>query len=444
LTTARFPDGFLWGTATAAHQVEGNNRANDWWAWEQTSGHVKNGDSSERACEHYHRFPSDFELLGSLHQNAHRLSVEWSRIEPRRGQFSPEALEHYREVLTALRERGMEPMVTLHHFTNPTWIADLGAWEEAKTAEHFADFAARVVDEYHDLVRYWVTINEPTVVAYQGYVRGEWPPGKHYDLGQVARVLTTLMRAHWLAYERIKSRHPQAQLGLAHHIRLFDPARAWMPLDRAVAWAFDRVFNRTTLKTLQTGKLVFPLTSAGRATGPTPSQDFLGLNYYTRDLVKFNRRYRDELFGERVMPAEAQRSDLGWEIYPDGLYRALRGLAEFRLPVIVTENGIADDADRMRAAYLLSHLTAVQRAIADGVPVRGYFHWTAMDNFEWAEGYSAKFGLIACDPQTQERRLRPSARLYAEICRTNTLPATVELPPAPPAPARAGGPAELR
>jgi beta-glucosidase len=439
-----FPAGFLWGTATAAHQVEGGNDGNDWWAWEQLPGHIKNGDTSELACDHYRRFAADFDLLQSLHQNAHRLSLEWSRIEPRPGEFSAAAIQHYREVLEALRKRGMEPIVTLHHFTNPTWIAGAGGWEAPETAERFAQFAQHAVEQLHDLARYWVTINEPTVIAYQGYIRGDWPPGKHYGIGRVAQVLVTLLRGHWLAYERIKMRYPEMQLGLAHHLRVFDPARSWMPLDRAVAAAFERVFNQTVLKTLAGGQLVFPLTRVGRASGPRPSQDFLGVNYYTRELVRFNRHYRAEMFGERVLPAAAPRSDLNWEIYPDGLYRTLRSLSRHRVPILVTENGIADRADRLRPEYLLTHLTAVHRAIAEGVPVRGYFHWTAFDNFEWAEGYSAKFGLIACDPRTQARQVRPSARLYAEICRSNQLPVSAELPPAPLDAEQPAGPADLR
>jgi beta-glucosidase len=439
-----FPEGFLWGTATAAHQVEGGNHLNDWWEWEQIPGHIKNGDRSDPACDHYHRFASDFDLLKSLHQNAHRLSLEWSRIEPRPGEFSSSELEHYAGVLSALRDRGIEPVVTLHHFTNPTWIAQAGGWESPETAERFARYAGWVVDALGSLARYWVTINEPTVIAYQGYIKGDWPPGKHYGIDRVARVLVTLVRGHWLAYDRIKSRHPELQLGLAHHLRVFDPARPWMTLDRAVAAAFERVFNGTILKTISRGRLAFPLTRADRASGPRPSQDFIGVNYYTRELVKFNRHYRAELFGERVLPAAAPRSDLNWEIYPDGLYRTLQSFRREAVPILVTENGIADANDALRSAYLLAHLAAVQRAIGAGSQVRGYFHWTAFDNFEWAEGYSAKFGLIACDLATQERRPRPSARLYADICRANALPVTVEIPPTPLAGEEPAGPADLR
>jgi beta-glucosidase len=438
-----FPENFLWGTATASHQVEGGNHGNDWWAWEQVPGHIKNGDNSDRACEHFERYASDFDLLRSLNQNAHRLSVEWSRIEPAPGEFSATALAHYRDVLQALRDRGMEPLVTLHHFTNPTWIAQAGGWDAPQTSEYFARFAARVTDELGTLARLWITINEPTVIAYQGYLRGEWPPGTR-DLGAAVRVLVNVLRGHWMAYERIKSRHPELQLGLAHHLRVFDPARWFMPQDRAVAAAFNRVFNETILKSLRLGRLVFPLTRAGRASGPRQSQDFIGLNYYARELVKFNRSYRAELYGERVLPADAPRSDLNWELYPDGLYRTLRSLLRERLPILVTENGIADATDAKRPEFLLTHVAAMLRAIQSGVPVRGYFHWTCFDNFEWAEGYSAKFGLIACDPVTQERRPRPSARLYAQICRLNGLPASVELPPAPRQPAEPAAPADPR
>ena len=443
MTNGKFPEDFLWGTATAAHQVEGGNHANDWWAWEQVAGHIKNGDRSDPACEHYERFRIDFDLLRSLHQNAHRFSLEWSRIEPAPGEFSSTAIAHYRDVLQALRDRGMEPFVTLHHFTNPTWISAAGGWDAPETAERFAQFAERVTDELGDLARYWITINEPTVIAYQGYVKGEWPPGKR-DLGAALRALVTLLRGHWMAYPRIKSRHPELQVGLAHHLRVFDPARPFAPQDRAVAAAFGRVFNETMLRSLRQGNLVFPLTRAGRASGPRQSQDFIGLNYYTRELVKFNHRYRGELFGERMLPARAARSDLNWELYPEGLFRTLLSLQREQLPIYVTENGIADRQDARRPEFLLSHASAMLRAINAGAPVRGYFHWTCFDNFEWAEGYSAKFGLIACDPLTQERRPRRSAWLYAEICRLNQVPLSVELPPAPQGSVEPAGPADLR
>ena len=240
--TPRFPDGFLWGTATAAHQVEGGNHMNDWWEWEQVRSRIKDGSSSDPACDHYSRFRSDFDLLRRLHQNAHRLSVEWSRIEPEAGRFSQEAIEHYREVLEALRERGIQPMVTLHHYSNPLWIAREGGWLNPAIVEHFKTYVARVFSELGELADLWVTINEPTGIAYQGYVLGEWPPGQK-DASLAMRVLVNLLSAHWRAYEVIKEARPQAQVGLAHHLRIFDPARPLFPTDRLVAYAYDRVFN---------------------------------------------------------------------------------------------------------------------------------------------------------------------------------------------------------
>ncbi len=428
LPPGKFPAGFLWGTATAAHQVEGDNRANDWWQWEQVQGHIRNGDRSGAACDHYRRFSTDFLTLKSLHQNAHRFSVEWSRIEPAPGQFSRDALDHYREVVQTLRALGMEPIVTLHHFTNPLWLVAGGGWTAPMAAERFAGYADRVVAELGDLVRFWITINEPTVLAYQGYIRGDWPPGQRH-LGAAARALANLLSAHWLAFERIKQRSPASQVGLAHHLRVFDPARALSPLDRAVAWGYRRLFDQTVRRSLQAGHVVFPLDRVSTAHGPRPSQDFIGLNYYTRDLVRFNRHRRAELFGERVVAPGSVRSSLGWEVYPQGLYRTLRELAREHLPIYITENGIADSEDRLRPTYLVEHLRAALQAIEDGVPLRGYLHWTSFDNFEWAEGYSAKFGLIACDRQTQERTLKESARFYAEICRTGVLPPVIASAP---------------
>jgi beta-glucosidase len=428
LNLDRFPAGFLWGTATAAHQVEGGNHLNDWWDWEHQPGKIRGGDSSDPACDHYRRFREDFELLKSLHQNAHRLSIEWSRIEPAPGTFSREALDHYRSVLQALRERGMEPVVTLYHYTNPRWLAEAGGWEHPDTAEAFARFADRVLQELGELARFWVTFNEPTGVVYQGYILGTWPPGKRsFPIG--SRVLLQILRGHWLAFERIKARRSEAQVGLAHHLRIFDSSRSWHPLDRAVAFLYQRVFNETLLRSLRRGRPVFPLSQSQGASGPAPSQDFFGLNYYTRNQVRFDARSRNELFGRRVNPPGALLSEQELEIYPEGLYRWLKALQRERLPIYITENGVQDSQDRLRPAFLVHHLRAALRALNEGIPLGGYFHWTCFDNFEWADGYSAKFGLMSCDPRTQERRLRASGRLFAEICRTGVLPGPGDVTP---------------
>jgi beta-glucosidase len=404
--------------------VEGDNHGNDWWDWEQRPNAIRFGDRSDPACDHYRRFRQDFDLLKSLHQNAHRFSLEWSRIEPQDGAFDRTAIEHYREVLLTLRERGLEPFVTLHHFTLPRWLAGMGGWLEPASGERFARFTDLVVAELGELVRFWITVNEPTALVYQSYLAGEWPPGlKDFDSG--ARVLANLLRAHWLAYERIKSRHPVAQVGLAHHLRNFDPFRAWHPMDRLVSLLYHRVFNQTVLRSLRLGRTVYPLTRLGRRFGPARSQDFIGINYYTRNLLRFLPAARDELFGQRVNRAQSPVSDQGLEIYPHGLYRWLLMLRGERLPIYITENGVADASDSLRPAFLDDHLRATLRAMRRGSPVRGYFHWTCFDNFEWAEGYGLKFGLASCDRSTQVRRLRRSGRLYAEICRTGLLPVEV-------------------
>lgn len=426
MSADRFPPDFMWGTATAAHQVEGGNHGNDWWEWEQ-QGRIANGQSSDPACDHYRRFETDFDLLAGLHQNAHRLSIEWSRIEPVPGKFSTAALDHYRAVLGSLHARHMTPMVTLYHYSLPAWLARQGGWENPQTPELFARFSAEAVDALGDLVPLWCTLNEPTGAVYQGYILGAWPPGKR-DFALGTTVLYHLLRGHWLAFERIKARRPESQVGLAHHLRIFDPHRAWHPADRAVAAVYQYVFNGTMLRSLRRGRPAFPLDRVGRSHGPGRSQDYFGLNYYTRNLVRFNPRARPELYGELHTRAGAQVSDQGLEIYPHGLYRWLRRLQRERLPIVITENGVADASDALRPAFLVDHLRATLRAIDEGVPVKGYFHWTCFDNFEWTDGYRLKFGLAACDLATQERRLRPSGRLFARICETGRLPTDAAQP----------------
>ncbi|HXF81593.1 MAG TPA: glycoside hydrolase family 1 protein [bacterium] len=402
-----FPPGFRWGTATSAHQVEGGNRHNDWWVWEQ-EGRVRGGQRSGEACRWWTDAEADFDRAAALHQNAHRLSIEWSRIEPVPDRWDEAALDRYRQLVAALRARGLEPMVTLHHFTNPRWLAERGGWERADTPARFVRFVERVIPALREHVALWCTLNEPVGWALSAYGAGRWPPGRR-SLRAVRRVLDNLARAHAAAYRAIHRLQPEAQVGIAHYIRLFDPADPRSPLDRAVAAGYDRVVNRAFLDALTRG-----------AARPL---DFLGVNYYTRDRVAFDLRRPGRLFGRRFPTPGAPQSDGGYgEIYPEGMYRALHLAARYAAVLYVTENGLPDADDDQRGAFIVDHLRAVRRAIADGLSVRGYYHWSLVDNFEWTEGWSLRFGLIAVDPTTQERRLRPSARLYAEICRRNALP----------------------
>ncbi len=410
-----FPAKFLWGTATASHQVEGNNTNNDWWAWEQQD-HIRDGTRSDLACDHYHRFREDFELLAALHQNAHRLSLEWSRIEPTPGYFDREAIRHYRDVLEWLRRLNLEPVVTLHHFTNPLWLSSKGAWETVEVVDAFGRYVARAVDAFGDLVRYWVTINEPVVYATKGYLEGLWPPGKR-SLRLLAQVLHNMILGHARATRIIRDRSPRTdvQVGVAHHLRVFDPYRPILPVDHFVARVGEAFFNRAVLLSMLKGQFQFPF---GR--GPVPDGhdglDFIGLNYYSRDMAALDFRYPRNYFGSFFPHPDRPKTAAGWEIYPEGIYRLLKFLGQFDKPILITENGVADERDELRPAFLISHLQQIHRAIREGVRVEGYLHWSALDNFEWAEGRRLRFGLIHVDYDTLERTVKPSGELYAKIC----------------------------
>lgn len=413
-----FPDGFLWGTATAAHQVEGWNFNNDWWAWER-AGHIRDGGSSLVACNWWPRAEADFDRAAALGQNAHRLSVEWSRIEPARGRWDDVPIARYRQMLAGLRERGITPMVTLHHFTNPLWLANQGGWERPSVVEDFRRFVDKVVGELGDLVNLWVTINEPMVYVFQGYFDGRWPPGKN-DLVAGFRAARHMVMAHAAAYHTIHQLQPEAQVGIAKHMRVFDPL-GHSVFDRVVAGLQDFLFNRLFLEALTDG--VFRLPPRRRVPEAVDSQDFIGLNYYARDRVAFDLKSPATLFGRLDTTPGAEIGPPGWgEMYPEGLYRLLKRLSAWRKPIYITECGVPDTASMDRARFLITHLQAVHRAIQEDVPVRGFFHWTLVDNFEWVEGWSLRFGLIALDEETQERRPKPAADLYAEICRANGLP----------------------
>ncbi|MDY7040058.1 MAG: glycoside hydrolase family 1 protein [Chloroflexota bacterium] len=418
----RFPNEFLWGTATSSHQVEGDNVENDWWAWEQTPGHVEDGTTSGRACDWWNRAEEDLDRAAALGQNAHRLSVEWSRVEPRQGAWDAAALARYREIIAHMRRRGMEPMVTLHHFTNPLWLEERGSWENEEAIALFDRFVVQVVEALGDLVSLWCTINEPNVYAYMSWADGVWPPGKQ-DIFTAFKVMRYLVRAHVATYCSIHRIQPHAQVGIAHHLRPFDPLRPGSALDRLAASLQNRVFNDAVFEGMCSGRLIIPL---GRGRVPEAGDenefmDFVGLNYYTHEVVTFDLRRGGELFGRRLVRDGVELNLFGEEIYPEGIYLCLKKLARYGKPIYITENGTSGHGDDRRRRYMLQHLAQVQRAAAEGVPVRGFFYWTLVDNFEWIKGWSTPFGLIHMDPATGERTPRLSAELYAEIARANVI-----------------------
>ncbi len=390
-----FPDGFLFGSSTAAHQVEGGNVNNDWWAWEHAP-HTSCVEPSGDAIDQWHRYPEDFALLAELGQNAHRLSLEWSRVEPAEGEFSAAALAHYRRVLGTLEQLGLTPFVTLHHFTLPRWLAEQGGWLAPRAVDRFARYVERAAAALGDLMPFAGTINEPQVVALMGYREGWFPPGMRSP-GHFERVTARLIDAHAAAVAAVKTGRGDPQAGVCLQLPDFEPARPGDPACEAGFAELRRLMEDVYLEGL-----------AG---------DWVGVQYYTRQRVDPARAG-----GFAPAPDGAPLTQMGWEIHPEGLHRAITAAARTGLPVFVTENGIATADDDQRIAYLTSHLAEVARALRDGVDLRGYFHWSSFDNFEWAEGYRPTFGLIGIDRDDDLRRVvRPSAHVLRRIAVTGAL-----------------------
>jgi beta-glucosidase len=397
---ADFPANFRWGAATAAHQVEGGNVNNDWWEFEHNPASAAR-ESSGDGIDQFHRYADDFSLLKSLGHNTHRLSLEWSRIEPAPGEFSGSALSHYRRVLAALADAGLTGFVTLHHFTLPRWFAAHGGWLGPDAVALFERYCQRVVAELGDLMPFVCTVNEPQMVALHGYLEGYHPPGVTNAI-LWKRVGRVLLQAHQAAVRVVRGASGQTQTGLVVQLPLLVPARD----DEAC-----RVFYRA----LQ-GEMV-DLYLDG-LTGPDRG-DWLGVQYYRKQWVD---PASPTLFADP--PAGAQLTQMGWAVYPDGLRQILHRAAEAGLPLYVTENGIATEDDTERVDYLESHLAAVAQALGEGVDVRGYLHWSAFDNFEWSEGYGPKFGLIAVDHDKDFTRVpKPSAYSFGRVAATGRLDA---------------------
>ena len=419
--TFHFPNGFLWGTATAAHQVEGSNTNNNWYAWENQPGRILEGHKSGLACDWWGgRWADDFDRAKETHQNAHRLSVEWSRIQPAPDRWNEDALDVYRDMLRGLVHRGLTPMVTLHHFTDPLWLTERGGWENPDAPALFEKFTRKVVDTLREYCTTWIPINEPNVYVYGGYLGGGFPPGKN-DMNAAFAVLGNLLRGHGLAYRAIKTIQREARVGTAVNVRYMKAAHEWLPLEKGIAAQLAKAYNASFLDALADGKLRFAL-KAARVPEAIGTQDFVGINYYTGDLVSFNPLNPGELFSRRAYPKDAPRSATGYLAHwPEGLFEALKWAKGYKLPILITENGVEDPDDRLRPRYLVEHLHQVWRAINFNWPVKGYLHWSLVDNFEWERGWTQRFGLWALNVDTQMRHRRPSADLYGAICKANAI-----------------------
>ena len=384
----KFPAGFLWGSATSAYQVEGGIENSDW----------SKAYPAGKACDQYNRYEEDFDIAKQLGQNAYRLSLEWSRIEPTEGQFNEKEIDHYRKVLGALQKRGIKPFVTLHHFSNPVWFAEKGGWANSKSPEYFERFVAYVMDELGQEARYWITINEPFIYTGNAYIAGAFPPKKKNALVGL-QVAGNLARAHKRAYAAIKRKRPDAQVGIAKNNNFFEAYKNQFA-SRIVAAIAKNIWNFWFLNQIK------------------GYQDFIGLNYYFHNRIHVRFSNPKNWFFQNE---DKTVSDIGWEIYPEGLYHIVKEVKRFQKPIYILENGIADADDNQRSDFLREHLMWLHKAMKEGADVKGYFHWSLLDNFEWAEGFTKRFGLVHVDFQTLRRTTRPSAKVYAEICKTNQI-----------------------
>jgi beta-glucosidase len=401
----KFPEGFLWGAATASYQVEGGIEHTD-WAEAARGGRVP---MCGIACDHYHRYEADFDIAKSLGHNAHRFSIEWARIEPEEGKFDEKEIAHYRAVLEALHARGMRPYVTLWHFTLPLWFAEKGGFERTDAPQIFARYCAFVVSRLGDLCNDFSTMNEPNVFGSNGWLRGSWPPFKRFTLTDLVsitnsgrtyesqaqkglaplflyfRVMKNLAQSHNLAYDAIKRVSPKTDVSVAKHIIFFhanrNPFNMLMATVANYFWTY-RFMNRVHKKC-----------------------DSIGLNYY------FHKKFGDK--------KTYVKTDMDWDIYPEGLEDALMMLTKYKKPLFVSESGLADAADMYRSDYITRQVEATWRALGRGADVRAHMYWSLLDNYEWALGFEKRFGLVEVDFTTLKRTIRPSALVYKEICINN-------------------------
>jgi len=378
---AKFPKGFLWGASTSAYQVEGGIENNDW----AVAAREGKFPAAGVACDHYHRFDEDFSIAESLGHTAHRLSIEWARIEPKEGEFDEKEIEHYRKVLVSLQQHRLEPFVNLWHYTVPIWFAQKGGFEHKDASIIFARYMAHVMTRLGGEATFWLTLNEPMVYATASYFGGKWPPFKR-NFFTFMKIQSRLALAHNLAYDTVKKISPHTQIGIAKNNMYFASDGKWW--NNLAKHFMDWFWNERFLNTID------------------EHQDFIGLNHY------FYKK-----FGKKE---KLPQSDRGWDIFPEAIYHCLIELKKYKKPLYVSEHGIADETDTKRGDFIKNYLYFVKKAIDEGTDVRGYFYWSLLDNFELEEGFTKKFGLVAVDPVTLQRMIRPSAFVYKEFIETHS------------------------
>lgn len=395
----QFPKNFLWGAAVNSYQVEGNNSNTDWWQWEKAG---KADDESGIACDYYNRFKSDHDFLNQLGANTFRLSVEWGRVEPEEGNFSQEEFAHYRQVLEDLKKRNIKTQVTLWWWVSPLWFSEKYGFHKKESVEIFSRYVQKVVDELGDLIDMYQVFNEPMVPLGQGYLSGEFPPGIKNPF-KFLSALNNVAKSYKKAYAIIKEKYPQSLVGISYLYNWYESDGLGFLekiVDRIARWyRIDLLANKIK-----------------------DHQDYFGVDYYRLARMKFDPR-NAAYVGFTI--EEDKANIMGWISNPEGMYKVLtEAWKKYGLPIYVIENGIPTDLgleDLSRIAFLKENLKCVHRAISEGVDVRGYNHWSLMDNFEWLSGFRPRFGLIEIDYKTLERKPRKSFHEYAKICKENAV-----------------------
>lgn len=402
----KLKDGLLLGVATAGAQIEGGDE-NSNWARFSAEGKIADGSSILRACGHYERWREDIDLMADMGIEIYRFGIEWSRIEPRPGEFSAEAIAHYRAEIEYMKERGIRPLMTLHHFTHPLWFEDMGGFTSPESVGLFMNYVRHVIDALGDLVSEYITINEPNVYAANSLLWGTWPPEKR-SMGALIRCFSNMTACHIEAYNYIHERrremgYTHTMVSFANHLRVFAPRNAKNPIHRIAARLSERLFQGALTEAMMTGKCRFPI-KRRRGVKRGRYYDFIGVNYYSRSTVSgLADGVREDCY----------KNDLGWEIYHEGLIELSESLYKrYGAPVWVTENGTCDNTDAFRPRFIYDQLKLISERNA---PIERYYHWSFTDNFEWREGESARFGIVAMDYESGERTVRPSGRLYSAI-----------------------------
>jgi beta-glucosidase len=419
-----FPEGFLWGAATSAHQTEGGNSNSDWWDWELKPDSPC-AEPSGNAIEHYKRYARDIALLAGLGLNTYRFSLEWARIEPEWGKFDEAELNHYRRVVAAVRKSKLTPMVTLNHFTLPKWVAAQGGWLSDQTPFHFENYVRRVVETLGDSVDWYCTINEPGVVAFGGYMGGlPFPPGTR-GLDNWRKASRMLVEGHRLARAVIKELRPAARVGLTHSMQEWESNAGGRPAMEYAREMSEDFFLRACADDDFIGVQAYTRT---RIEAPTPAS---WLSRAALSVEAIEKRLVPAFLARQNWAAEAdnfpndgvRRTQMGWEWRPQASAAAVRRVAGLfpGKPIVVTEHGVGTADDGERIDFIRDGLAALHPLVGEGIPLQGYIHWSSFDNFEWAYGFRMTFGLIGVDRKTQERTIRPSGRYLGEIARSNRL-----------------------